>query len=362
MSTGLPLTLATADALLAAGERAAADQLLRTLAERDDTEATGALLRLARLASGERREAEAHRYFERVLARHIDEEEAWRAFAGASPALGVGGHPPEATTPTLVAADGTPLERYRLTRELGRGSFATVYEAQDVRLGRPVALKLLFGAGLRPPTLQRALTSEAAAISRLRHPGVVAIYEVDETAGLIAMELLPGGSLRDRLRGASGHGLGTSEVGRLLRELVATISHVHAQGLVHGDISPRNVLFRRGGQAVLVDFAGEVAASDDDHAAPVGTPLYLAPERWTGADASAESDLFAVGAVCWEALVGTPPRRSEEARRAAPGSPPPIPPEVRSQRGVEPLARIIDGLLAPDPARRLEAAALALRV
>jgi serine/threonine-protein kinase len=350
--------LATADALLAAGDLAAVRRLLTSIAEHEDAQATGALVRLARLAAGERHDEEARRLFEQVLARDIEDDEAWRFLEGTRPTTASEEPAPGSAAPTLGTSEGASLTRYRLSKELGRGSFAAVYLADDLRLGRPVALKLLHAAGPRLSSVRRSLVNEAAVVSRLRHPGVVAIFDVDEAAGLVAMEHLDGGSLRDRLRGAPGRALPPAEVGRVLHGLLETLAHVHSLGLVHGDLSPRNILFRRGGRPVLVDFVGQIPAGGDELARPMGTPLYLAPERWAGEDASAGSDLFAVGAVCWEALTGLPPRRAEEARLATKSS------DVRlpdSARGPAALAQVIEALVAADPQTREAAAAAMLR-
>jgi serine/threonine protein kinase len=209
---------------------------------------------------------------------------------------------------TLVSPEGVETLRYRLVRELGRGATATVYLARDEALDLSVALKILHPqlAGTGRGGLGRFLAG-ARLLAGLRHPGVVAVYDVDEPARALAMEWIAGGTLRARLA-AHPDGLPATEVAATARGLLATLTFLHGQGIVHGDLKPSNLLLRAPGEAVLADFGAAVQIDRGAGAARLGeaggTPLYLAPEQFQGAPASGETDLYAAGAILWEAATG----------------------------------------------------------
>jgi Serine/threonine protein kinase len=147
-------------------------------------------------------------------------------------------------------------------------------------------------------------------VAGLHHPGVVAIYALDEAAHTLVMEHLAGGSLRDRLSRARPSALPCDETMALARSLLSTLAYVHAAGVVHGDLTPRNILYRGHGEPVLADFgSARLLGADDASELAAGTPIYLAPEQLRGAVSSPLTDLFAVGAILWEALTGRPMRQ-----------------------------------------------------
>lgn len=210
---------------------------------------------------------------------------------------------------TLVSPEGVETLRYRLVREIGRGATATVYLARDEALDLLVALKILHPqlAGTRRTEPLGRFLAGARLLAGLRHPGVVAVYDVDEPAHALAMEWIAGGTLRARLA-THPDGLPADEVSATARGLLATLAFLHAQGIVHGDLKPSNLLLRAPGDVVLADFGAAVQLDSEAKAARLGeaggTPLYLAPEQFQGAPASRETDLYAVGAVLWEAATG----------------------------------------------------------
>ena len=218
--------------------------------------------------------------------------------------------------PTLESAAGVNVSRFEILREIGRGTSATVYLARDRTLDLEVALKVLHqhASGTASAELDRHFFHEARAVAALRHPGVVAIYDVDEDARTLVMEHIAGGTLRERVRqprmgpAAARRGLPVAEVLGLGRGLLSALGYVHERGVVHGDLTPRNILLRAPAEPVLVDFGvARLEALPDRPLGTepaAGTPLYLAPERFRGAPSSQRSDLFAVGALLWEALVG----------------------------------------------------------
>jgi serine/threonine protein kinase len=243
------------------------------------------------------------------------------------------------------------LLRYQILRELGRGGSATVYLARDPALGIELALKVLHPqlASFDRTESCRRFFHEARVAARLRHPGVVAIYDLDEETRTLVMEHLPGGTLRDRLRG----GPALAELRATASSLLAALRYVHGRGVVHGDLTPRNVLLRQPGDTVLADFGNarllEAAAGGE----AAGTPIYLAPEQFRGAPPSPAADLFAAGAVLWEALVGRPMRLHDDLVGNRFGSAP-IPTPLRAAlpphgRG---LAEVIEALTASTPEAR----------
>ncbi len=203
---------------------------------------------------------------------------------------------------------------------------SAVYLARDQVLDIPIALKVLHPqlAGPARSEARRRFFAEARLAAALRHPGVIAIYDLDEGARTLSMEYVAGGTLRARLRQvAAGHpggadhgGFVGAEILETARSLLEALAHVHARGIAHGDLKPSNLLLRRPGDVVIADFgiaqliggtSGDVGGEPTGDA-PGGTPLYLAPEQFAGAPASPATDLFAAGAIIWEMMMGRPLR------------------------------------------------------
>jgi tRNA A-37 threonylcarbamoyl transferase component Bud32 len=301
--------------------------------------------------------------WERILADDIDDTQARAHLAALRPAAPVAAAGP---TDTLVSPEGLETLRYRLLRELGRGATAAVYLARDEALGIDVALKVLHPqlAGPTRSEARRRFFAEARVAAAIRHPGVIAIYDVDETARALSMEYVPGGTLRSRLRAEGA--LAADDVRETARTLLEALGYVHRQGVVHGDVKPSNLLLRRPGAVVLADFgAAELmqvgaasAASAHVTDGPAGTPLYLAPEQFQGAPASVRTDLYAVGAILWEMATGRSLRSQADLLRGAHRTPP-LPLDVAEALGPAGAAVIV-ALTATDPAARPPTAEAAL--
>jgi hypothetical protein len=326
----------------------------------------------ARFLLGEARERGgdsegARREYERVLALDIDYPKA----RGRAERLRPVSEAPRtsAAAPTIAGVDGIGTEvssRYRLQREIGRGAAGAVYLARDQELDRDIALKLLHPhASSRNRTEARARSfNEARIAAALRHPGVVAIYDLDEDRNLIAMELCPGGTLRDLLQRGR---LAPVEALRRGAELALTLAAVHRSGIVHRDLKPGNLLFRAvpaqvaapwesAGDLVLGDFGlahlqtGNASAT----AEATGTLGYMAPEARRG-EVSPASDLYAVGVILHEMLVGAPPFDRAALLRGETRFSATLPEPVVTSLGdhaTREVRAILDGLLAADAAAR----------
>ncbi|HEX2657949.1 MAG TPA: serine/threonine-protein kinase, partial [Polyangia bacterium] len=285
--------------LLALDERTAGRFMLTPLDDPGTPDVAAEACRLlARLDEIEGALTSAELRWERLLADDIDDPEARARLEALRPKQPRA--PTDLSLATLAAPEGVRTSRFRLMRELGRGSSATVYLVRDERLELPLALKVLHPqlAGAARADGRRQFFAEARVAASLRHPGVVAIYDFDETTRSLAMEYVPGGTLRDRIRraAASASGVAADEVRAVAVSLLHALAYVHEAGVVHGDLKPGNVLLRAPGEVVLADFGGAYlggAAAGNDQ----GTPLYLAPEQFRGAPASATTDLFATGAI-----------------------------------------------------------------
>jgi len=173
------------------------------------------------------------------------------------------------------------------------------------------------------------------------------------------MEHLPGGSLRALLTG----GLTSEQTASIARTLLSALGYVHARGVVHGDITPRNILLRRTGETVLADFGNARLIEGKSGGEAAGTPIYLAPEQFRGAPPSPAADVFSAGAVLWEALCGRPMRQHGDLAASRFGTTP-VPREVRERLPeAGELVEVIETMTALEPERRptAEEALAALR-
>jgi hypothetical protein len=293
--------------------------------------------------------------WERLLATDIDDPEAQKHLRALHPTAPRG--PRDLSLGTLVAPAGVVTSRFRLLRELGRGSTATVYLVRDERLELPLAMKVLHPhlAGAAREEARGRFFAEARVAARLRHPGVVAIYDLDEATRSLVMEYVEGGTLRQRLRETVAVQRNGDEVLALARSLLRALAYVHGAGVVHGDLKPGNLLLRSSRDVVLADFGGARLAG----AATTGqgTPLYLAPEQFHGALPSPLTDLFAAGAILWELAAGRPARQPHDLL-SNPDTISALPDDAVPSAGS--LRALIQDLTRPDPAQRPTSAQAAL--
>jgi serine/threonine protein kinase len=243
-------------------------------------------------------------------------------------------------------------ERYRLGDVLGAGGMGKVWRAHDEFLKRDVAVKELVLPSEVADSDRRAFCArtirEARSAARLSHPGIVTIHDVIEQGGLpwIIMELIPGRSL-DELITAEGP-LAPRVVARIGLQVLAALRAAHAANVTHRDVKPSNILLRTR-QAVLTDFGIATIEGDSTITSSgviIGTPAFMAPEQARGSRATAESDLWSLGATLYAAVEGRPPYTgpSVGAVFMALASEDPAP-----TRNAGSLKPVIEGLLRKDP-------------
>jgi serine/threonine-protein kinase len=222
-----------------------------------------------------------------------------------------------------MPASGTNLGRYEIRSKIGAGGMGEVYLAQDTKLDRKVALKILPGEVLSNQQRMRRFEQEAKAASALNHPNILTIYEIDETDSghFIATEFIDGETLRARMRREP---LKFSDALDVAAQIASALSAAHAAGIVHRDIKPENVMVRRDGLVKVLDFglaklterlppesvdteAPTRAAVNTEPGVVMGTALYMSPEQARGLQVDARTDIFSLGVLIYEMVAGRLP-------------------------------------------------------
>jgi serine/threonine protein kinase len=210
----------------------------------------------------------------------------------------------------VVAALG---QQYELDAEIGRGGMSVVYRARDIRLNRPVAVKVLPPELAYDPAIRLRFTREAQTSAQLSHSNIVPIYDVGERDGIayFVMAIITGGNLGEVL--AREPRLPIDEVRRILCEISDALAHAHQHGVIHRDIKPDNILLdRHSGRAMVTDFgiarAVEAGTRLTITGIAVGTPTYMSPEQATGdKEVDGRSDIYSLGVVAYQMLTGRVP-------------------------------------------------------
>ena len=240
----------------------------------------------------------------------------------------VGAHmEPEVKTVVLQPLVGRMLGQYQIEGLLGQGGMGVVYRARDLKLQRPVALKLLPSTLTADPERRKRFILEARAAARISHPAIAQVYDVDEDEGtfFIAMELVEGKTVQTLIERGELDLLGAIDIAL---QVAGGLAKAHGQGIVHRDIKPANVIQAPDGHVKILDFglakllAGEtstmtlvgsghgVSTPDQTQAGEVkGTPAYMSPEQVTGDPVDARSDIFSLGVMLFEMTTGEAPFR-----------------------------------------------------
>jgi tRNA A-37 threonylcarbamoyl transferase component Bud32 len=215
---------------------------------------------------------------------------------------------------TELAVDRVLDQRYRILEPIGAGGSSQVYLAQDTALGREVAVKVLDPQAAADSALRKLFVKEARALAQLSHPNIVGVFDVGEVDGLpfIVMEYVPGSSLKQRIERTGALPLGDAV--RLADGIAAGLAFAHSRGIIHADLKPSNILLDNNDKPKICDFGiARTPAEDSDSPLLFATALYVAPERVEGRPASVASDVYGLGLVIYEMLVGKPPFTSGNA-------------------------------------------------
>ncbi|MCM2314860.1 MAG: protein kinase [Thermoanaerobaculia bacterium] len=255
---------------------------------------------------------------------------------------------------------GRTVGHYRVLEALGEGGMGVVYKAEDLTLGRPVALKFLPPEMTREEEARKRFLREARAASKLDHQNICTVYEVGETDGQawIAMACYDGETLRAKIERGP---LPIEDALRLTTQIARGLAKAHAVGIVHRDIKPANVIVTSESVAKIVDFGlAKVAGTSQitqSNAAP-GTLAYMAPEQLRTESVGPPADLWALGVVLFELVTGAKPFRGEYVQAVAYSilnEPPPALAELRNDVPAQ-LDAIVRKLLRKDPAQRYQSA------
>jgi eukaryotic-like serine/threonine-protein kinase len=258
---------------------------------------------------------------------------------------------------------GQVLSHYKILEKLGEGGMGVVYKAQDLRLDRLVALKLLPRQLLFSEEEVGRFQQEAKAISSLNHPNIATIYDVGQADGqkFLVLEYLPGGTLKSKVKQAytSGNALSLPEIVRYALQTARGLAHSHRHGIIHRDVKTENLMLSEEGNIKITDFGlaklkGGAGLTKSGSA--VGTAAYMSPEQFRGEEIDLRSDIFSFGIVLYELMTGSLPFRGEHEAALSYSIVNETPIPIKSLRPDVPpaLEQIIDRCLEKDKEKRFQ--------
>jgi hypothetical protein len=258
----------------------------------------------------------------------------------------------------LLTSVDINIPGYRILRPIGEGGMASVFLAMQESLDREVALKVMSPVLAANAEFAGRFVVEGKITARLQHPNLVTVYDIGSHNGIyyLAAEYIPGGTLKERI--AEGD-LSVAHVLDIATDIAQGLDFAHEKGFVHRDVKPGNVLFRKDGRVVLADF-GIAKAMDGSNSstvagASIGTPDYMSPEQARGEPVDGRSDLYSLGTVLYEMLVGAPPYQAADPFTVAlMHVTHPVPTLPSPHEWLQPL---IDGLMAKQATQRFNTGA-----
>lgn len=257
----------------------------------------------------------------------------------------------------------TQFGDYELLAEIGRGGMGVVYKARQVSLNRVVALKMMLGGQFAAMSATRRFRTEAQAVAKLNHPGIVTVYEVGERDGqsFFSMGFVDGSNLATRLQSGP---LPPQEAARVVQAVADAIQHAHEQGVIHRDLKPQNILLDENGQPKVTDFGLAKLARGSSELTEtgqvLGTPAYMPPEQAAGQrrQIGPASDVYALGAILYALLTGRAPFQAasilEMLKQVLEEEP--VPAQILNPSVPRELEAICGKCLQKDPNRRYSSA------
>ena len=269
--------------------------------------------------------------------------------------------PPPAMHPSL--AHGQLLAgRFLLDRILGEGGMGAVWLARDEKLGEPVALKVIRDALITDPSAIERFKREISAARRIHHPNVVRLHDLGEESGMLflSMEYVDGESIAERIKRAGP--MPFADARRIAVQLCDAVEAAHGAGVIHRDLKPANVILAHAGPLKVIDFGVAKLAQLEGMTATnliLGTPEYMAPEQIRGGTVDARTDLYALGMILHEALVGRTPFKGSSPIAVGFAACTQVVPPLRSARADVPDAwdAFVRRALAKEQAERFGSAA-----
>ena len=256
--------------------------------------------------------------------------------------------------------------KYRIDHVIGRGAVGIVYKGYDEQIDRPLAIKtlqpeVLADLSVSEDTFKR-FAVEARSAGRCLHPNIVTVFDYVENKGApyIIMEYVPAGTLEGVIN--SGARLPTRQVGEVMAQLLLALDHAHAKGVIHRDVKPTNILCHSAASIKVADFGiahiDTLDLTRTSRLGPLGTPNYMAPERFLGRPADARGDLFSAGVVLYRLLTGHRPFAASDLQTLTSKLLNEVPPSVKAYRPdiCDSLEDVVERALARNPDDRVQSA------